>query len=63
MISKEALEEYKKIFKEDYGVELPDQEALEPATRLLHFVELVYKPIKKEWLENEKEQEKTRGNN
>lgn len=48
MISKERLEEFKRIYKKKFGKELSNQEALEKATKLLRMVELVYKPITKE---------------
>ncbi len=49
MLSKEAIEEFKKIFREEKGVELSDEEAMEEATALLTLFNVVYRPIKKEW--------------
>jgi len=40
MISEKALKEYKKIYKKEYGVDLPDKEALEQATKLLNITKL-----------------------
>jgi len=54
MISKEALEEYKKIYKADRGIELSDEEALAQATNLLNIINLIYRPVKKEWLDDGK---------
>ena len=48
LITKEALEEYKKIYKNKTGEDLSDQEALESATKLLNIIQLVYKPTPKE---------------
>jgi len=48
MISKESLGEFKKIYKEEFGEEISDQEALEQATKLLRLVEIVYKPMTQE---------------
>ena len=48
MISKEHLDKFKKIYKEQFGIELSEQDALEKATKCLRLVELVYKPITKE---------------
>jgi len=48
MISKESLGEFKKIYKEEFGEEISDQEALEQATKLLRLVEIVYKPTTQE---------------
>ncbi len=48
MITKEALEEFKQIYKNQTSETLSDQEALESATKLLNIIQLVYKPIPKE---------------
>ncbi|MDP3792206.1 MAG: hypothetical protein Q8Q89_00555 [bacterium] len=50
MISKEALEEYKKIYKNQFGIDISDEEALDQAIKLLTLVDRVYRPIKKNWL-------------
>lgn len=47
-ISKERIEEFKKIFKEQFGKELTDAEAYESAHNLLGFVEVLYNVHKKE---------------
>lgn len=61
MLSKEAIEEFKKLYKDHYGEELNDFVASEVANRLVRMVELVYKPIPKAWEEDynriKKEQE------
>lgn len=51
MVSKESLEEFKKIYFKEFGKEISDQDALESATKLLRLMEIVYKPITKEDLE------------
>ena len=43
MLSKQAIEEYQKIFKEEYGQELTFAEAEEQGTRLLKFFEILIK--------------------
>ena len=43
MLSKKLIDEYKQIIKEDYGVELSDQDAFECATGLVSYVELLMK--------------------
>ena len=48
MISQDQLEEFKAIYKKQFGTELSDQEALEKATKLLRLVEIIYKPITKD---------------
>ncbi len=45
MISKERLEEFKKIYKKRFKKDITDEEALRQATSLLRMVELVYKPM------------------
>lgn len=50
MISKEALEEFKNIWRKEFKEEISDEKALESATKLLTLVNAVYRPIKKEWL-------------
>lgn len=48
MISKESLEEFKRIYRKQFGKEISDQDALEFATKLLRLMEIVYKPMTKE---------------
>lgn len=47
MISKEQLEEFKRIHKKETGKNISDQEALDGATRLLNLMKAIYKPIPK----------------
>jgi len=42
-LSKEAIEEYKKIFKEEYSKELPYEEVYEAAHNLVGFFDLLLK--------------------
>lgn len=51
MISDKALQEYKEIYKKKFGVDIDDATAMDQATNLLTLVNAVYRPIKKEWLE------------
>ena len=51
MVSEKALEEYKKIYKEEYGEEISDKEALAQATNLLTMFKTIYRPVKKEWMD------------
>jgi len=44
-ISDEALREFIKISKEDYGIELTEGEARVRATRLLLLFELIHRPL------------------
>jgi len=42
MLPKKAIEEFKKIYKKHYGVELPDQEAAFRANNLVNLYKAVY---------------------
>jgi uncharacterized protein YbgA (DUF1722 family) len=43
MLGEKDLDKFKKIYKEHFDVELSNQDALDKATRVLRFVEIVYK--------------------
>ena len=45
MLSKKAIDDYKKIYKDTYGKNLSDKEALEKATKFLNLFKTIYKPI------------------
>lgn len=45
MLSKEAIDEFKAIYKKQYGEDLSDFVASEAANRLVNLVSAVYKPI------------------
>lgn len=42
-LSKEAIEEYKRIYKEEFGEEISDEEATEQGTRLINLFRVLYK--------------------
>ncbi|MCK9437901.1 MAG: hypothetical protein M0Q12_11935 [Synergistaceae bacterium] len=44
MISQQSLEKFKKIFKEEFGEEISDEQALNLATRLLNVGRALYSP-------------------
>lgn len=46
-LSKEAITEFKQIFKEEYGIELSDGEALTKGMLLLRLMKAIHKPINK----------------
>lgn len=50
MISDQALKEFKKVWKEDFGKDISDDLALDKAVNLLTLMNAVYRPVKKEWL-------------
>ena len=45
MISKEALEKFKALYKKHFDKDISDQEALDKGMRLIRLVRAVYKPI------------------
>lgn len=60
-ISKERLDELKRIFKENYGKELSDKEAYEAGYNLLHFFEFLIDMAKEQYRWDEKLKEDPKG--
>ena len=59
--SKEAIKEFKEIYRKEFGEELSDQDALEKASKLLRLMEIIYKPMtQKEYDEVQKRREETK---
>lgn len=50
MLSKQALDEFKAIWKKEFGQDITDDVATEEAINLLTLFNAVYRPIKKEWV-------------
>ena len=48
MISKEQLQDFKRLYKEHFGKDISDADALESATKLIDMLRVVYKPMTKE---------------
>lgn len=48
MLSTQALQEFKEIWRQEYGEEISDDFAVEQAINLLTLFDAVYKPIKSE---------------
>jgi len=46
MISKEKLEEFKKLYFEKFNVHLTDKEATRAATDLINLMRVITKPLK-----------------
>jgi aldehyde:ferredoxin oxidoreductase len=44
-LSKEVIEEFKQIYKQEFGEEISDQEAMEKATRLINLMRIICKRI------------------
>mgnify|MGYP001559740560 CR=1 FL=1 len=51
MISKEQLEKFKVLYKNRFGKEISDQEAIDGGARLIRPMEMIYKPITQEEFE------------
>lgn len=58
MISDQALKEFKAIWNDEFGEVLPDEIALDEAAAVLLAVNQSYRPIKKDWVKNENENNK-----
>ena len=43
-ISEESIEEFKKIYKEEFGMDIDDREALERGLALIRLIRAVYDP-------------------
>jgi len=48
-LSKQALDEFKKLYLDKFNVELSDDEANKKGIELLEFFKVLYKPIPKEF--------------
>lgn len=51
MLSQKALQEFKQIWKEEYQEEISDESAIEKGSDLLVLFDNIYRPVKKDWLE------------
>lgn len=56
MLSQKAIEEFKEIWKAEYGQDLSEQEAMEKAERFILLFKAIYRPIQlnKEYEQNKK---------
>lgn len=59
MISKKALEEFKQVWKKEFNEEISDEKAMEEAINLLTLMNVIYRPAKKEWVEELEKDEQT----
>ena len=50
MLSKDAINEYKQIYQDEYGVSISDKEAAEKALNFLKVFKLIYQPVSKNWI-------------
>ena len=51
MISKQALEEFKEVWRKEFGTEISNEFAMEQAVNLLTMFNAIYRPVKKEWMD------------
>ncbi len=51
MLSKKALEDFKTIWHEQFNEDITDEKATEEAINLLTLFDVIYRPIKKEWVD------------
>jgi len=49
MLSQKALDEFKTIWREQFGEDISDEKATEEGINLLTMFNAIYRPIKKEW--------------
>ena len=61
MLSKKALDEFKAIWKKQFGEDISDAKATDEGINLLTLFNAIYRPIKKEWANeyDEKNKKKT----
>lgn len=53
MLSQKALEEFKAIWRKQFGEDISDEKAAEEGINLLTMFDAVYLPIKKEWADEQ----------
>lgn len=61
MLSQRALQEFKQIWKEEYQEEISDEFAAENGSNLLVLFDNIYRPIKKDWLNEPDNSDDTTG--
>lgn len=58
MISEAALQDFKKIYLEEFGEKISDEKAIELGTNLLTLFHHIYRPVKKDWMGTISDKEK-----
>jgi len=61
MVSEKALQEFKNIWREEFGEDISDEKALEEAVSLLTLFDTVYRPIPKTWNDEYERKHKNHG--
>ena len=57
MLSRQALNDFKSIYKQEFGEDISDQEAKEKGEKLLKLFGIIYKPIPKNWIKRSLKEE------
>lgn len=52
MLSKQAIDEFKAIYKKEFGEEISDEEAREKGQKLISLFKTIYRPIPDDKKEN-----------
>ena len=58
MLSKKAIDQFKKLYVDEFGEEISDEKATEQAVALLTLFNHIYRPVKKDWLAAVSDEEK-----
>lgn len=61
MLPKEAIDEFKAIYKKEFGEEISDSEAYEKGLRLIQLIKAVYSPMPEIQEDDSKKSEKISG--
>jgi len=62
MLSEVSLQEFKKIYLEEFGENISDERALELGSSILSLFDKIYRPVKKEWSDTVYDKEKISSN-
>jgi len=52
MLPKQAIIDFKAIWKKNFGEDISDEKATEEALNLLNLFNIIYRPMPKSWLNN-----------
>lgn len=55
MISSDAIKSFQELYLQEYGEEISDEEAIQLGINLLTLMNRIYRPVKKEWLNQDYE--------
>ncbi len=51
MLSKQALEDFKAIWRKNFNEDISDEKATEEAINLLNLFNVIYRPMPKKWMD------------